>query len=677
MKRDLINTNELPLNNAQKEAVTTLDGPVLVVAGAGTGKTRVIEYRVLNLVLNNVEPEKILLLTFTRKAARSMLERASTHNIKCKKVDGGTFHSFAYKVIQRYHKKLGFSKVFSFIDESDAEEALSLLASKLGFRDKKERFPKKDTLRAIISMSFNRSEKIFEVIEREYAQFLNIYRDIEELKDAYIKYKIERGLIDYDDMLLYLKIALEEETIRRDLSSKYRYIMVDEFQDTNKIQGEIVYLLSKEHENVLVVGDDTQSIYSFRGAYYKNMFNFPKQFRHTKIITLEENYRSTQPILDLANGIIEEEHQKYTKVLYAVRKGLDKPKLLFFRDAYDEASWVARRIKQLYDEGMSLNRIGVLYRSNHLSLPLQVELAKLNIPFIVYGGIRFIETAHVKDTLAFLRIAYNFRDDLSWHRVLSFFEGIGPVTAEKVLAQLLKSGNLNPDLEYFKKKKFYSDLKSLLDLIGVISSDKTVSNMVDEAVDFYYPFMKKKFDDYQRRADDLKVLSQIAEEYRDLSEFLADFVALEPPQRSMSEMGAKQANDELPVVLSTIHSAKGLEWENVFIIGLCDGSLPVSYALDDEEAIEEECRLLYVAVTRAKTNLYLSMHNESHNHGISTFNKLSRFLTPTSVFSKLDTDLSRLLPDADDNRDYNYDDNPDENCPSYTKSSFYRRLREY
>lgn len=668
---------KFPLNDAQREAVNTLEGPVLVVAGAGTGKTRVIEYRVLNLIQHNVEPERILLLTFTRKAARQMIDRASRHNIKCQKVDGGTFHSFAYRLIQKYHKKLGFSEVFSFIDEGDAEEALGLLSTQLGFREKKERFPKKDTLRAILSMSFNRSEKIVDIIQKEYPQFLEVYHEVEELKDAYIKYKLERRLIDYDDMLLYLKILLEDESIREDLSRKYQYIMVDEFQDTNKLQGEIVYLLGKAHGNILAVGDDTQSIYSFRGAYYKNMFDFPKRFPKAKIIKLEENYRSYQPILDLANAVIEEEAHKYTKVLHAVREGGDKPKLSFFKDVHDEAGWVARKIRELYNDGAALNKISVLYRSNHLSLPLQMELAKLNIPFVVYGGIRFIETAHVKDMLAFLRIVHNFRDELSWHRILSLLEGVGPKTAEKIINELAKGQGIIFEMADFKQKKFFAELTRLLDLIRLLGREnKDVSEMLDKALDFYYPLMKDKFDDYQKRADDLKALLEVSAEYGNLSEFLADFVALEPPQRSVSEISPASKHDEPPLVLSTIHSAKGLEWDTVFVIALSDGVLPVTYALDDDEAIEEECRLLYVAVTRAKNNLYLSMHNEGFNSGISTFNKLSRFLNTKPVLAKIDSDFSRLVPE-DDWQKNSDEDSYDINKPYHTKSSLYRRLRSF
>ncbi len=669
MKSSKSNINSPSLNEAQALAVNALEGPVLVVAGAGTGKTRVIEYRVFNLINHGVDPKSILLLTFTRKSAREMIDRASRHDAKCKDVDGGTFHSFAYRIIQRYHKKLGFADNFSFIDEQDAEEAISLLSERLGFKNKEKRFPKKDTLRTIISMSFNRTEKISDILDRDYSQFLEFYSEIENLRDEYVKYKIARNLIDYDDMLLYLKVLLEDSEIREKLNRRYKYIMVDEFQDTNKIQGEIIYLLGKENKNILAVGDDTQSIYSFRGAYYKNMFDFPKRFPKTKIIKLERNYRSTQPILDLANSIIEEEKEKYTKVLKSVRGGSILPKMLFFKDMYREASFVASEIKNIYDERGDQNRTGVLYRSNHLSLPLQVELAKLNIPFVVYGGIRFVDTAHVKDTLAFLRVIQNVKDELSWHRVLKLFTGIGGVTAGKISAKLIN--DIDSDISNFKTKKFY---KYILWFIGFVkkadAQKETVSAMLSDVVDFYSQFVREKFDDYPKRTDDLKILIQISAGYKCLSDFLADFVALDSPQRSIADITSR-TKDEAGVVLSTVHSAKGLEWNNVFIIALSDGSLPVSYVLEDDEGLEEECRLLYVAITRAKTNLYLTMHNESRNNGMYAFNKLCRFLNIKSVLKKIDVNHNF---EEEDSFDYNQD--RQSSNPFYTKSSLYRKIKD-
>ncbi|MFH1621563.1 MAG: ATP-dependent helicase [Candidatus Omnitrophota bacterium] len=631
------------LNPSQYEAVSTIDGPLLVVAGAGTGKTRVIEYRVLNLILNGVKPSSILLLTFTRKAAREMLDRASRHNKLCQQVEGGTFHSFAYKIIKAYRKHLGFKNNISFLDESDSADALHLLATKLGFLDKKLRFPKKNTLRNIISMSINRSQDIKTFLEKDYPHFLDLRKDLETLHKAYIDYKINHTLIDYDDMLLYLKFLLENKEIVRKISSKFSHIMVDEFQDTNKLQAEIVYSLGKIHQNIMVVGDDTQSIYSFRGAYYKNMFDFPKQFTKCKILKLEHNYRSTQPILNVANAVIEGEKEKYTKVLFTINKEGVTPELNFFKDAYKEADFVANKIKQLYDEGVELSSIGVLYRSNHNSLPLQLSLSRLDIPFIVYGGIRFIETAHVKDVLSFVKVLQNRSDEIAWNRILMLLDGIGPRTAEKIYNSILNSRNLEHAFnEFSSDQKFKKELKRLVTLFENIEDKKIdICDKLRQIKDFYYPIMKKKFDDYHLRSDDLRALIQISSEYNSLEEFLVDFVALEPPERSVVSTRRKNL-DESPVVLSTVHSAKGLEWEAVFIISLIDGCLPVSYALEDEESIEEERRLLYVAVTRAKTKLFLSMHNQGQDGGIFSFNRLSRFVNEKKVLDKLYIDYNKF-----------------------------------
>ena len=660
------------LNPSQCEVVETIDGPLLVVAGAGTGKTRVIEYRVLNLILEGIKPSSILLLTFTRKAAREMIDRASRHNKLCQQVEGGTFHSFAYKIIKRYRKFLGFKNNISFMDEADGADALHLLATKLGFWDKKLRFPKKSTLRNIISSSINRSQNIKSILEKDYPHFLDLKNDIEKLHKAYIDYKVNHSVIDYDDMLLYLKFLLENDEILKKISSMFSYVMVDEFQDTNKLQADIVFLLGKYHQNIMVVGDDTQSIYSFRGAYYKNMFDFPKRFTNCKILKLERNYRSTQPVLDVANAIIEGEKENYTKVLFTVKKEGTIPELSFFKDAYKEADFIASKIKKLYDQEMELSSIGVLYRSNHTSLPLQLALSRLDIPFIVYGGIRFIETAHVKDILSFMKVLLNRRDELAWNRVLMLLEGIGPRTAEKIFQHIINNHSLEKALgDFLGDKKISGDLNRLLKLFQKTDNKQLdIPDQLRLIKDFYLPIMKKKFDDHHLRNEDLRALIQISSEYNTIEEFLVDFVALESPERSMVSMAQRNV-DEQPVVLSTIHSAKGLEWEAVFIISLIDGSLPVSYSLEDEESIEEERRLLYVAVTRAKSKLFLSMHNQGQEGGIFSFNRLSRFINEKKVLDKLYIDYKKF-----ENLEDNY--GPVENIDvNLEESTTLRKIYDY
>lgn len=659
------------LNPSQWDAVTTIDGPVLVVAGAGTGKTRVIEYRCLYMIEKGIAPEQILLLTFTRKAAHEMLGRASLHDARCRKIEGGTFHSFAYRIIKRYKKALGLGENISFIDEADGADALHLLAARAGYLEDKTRFPKKDTLRSILSMSINRNQAIRDVLSRDYPHFLPLAPVLEDLRKKYAEYKIARNLIDYDDMLIYLKFLLDDPLVQEKVSSQFKYVMVDEFQDTNKIQADIIYALAKKHQNCMAVGDDTQSIYSFRGAYYKNMFDFPLRFPDTKIIKLEYNYRSIQPILDVANAVIEGEKKKYTKVLFTTAAGDEKPTLSFFKDAYSEAEGAAAKIKEYHDEGLPLSGIGVLYRSNYLSLPLQLALSKLNIPFAVYGGMKFIETAHIKDVLAFLKVHHNPKDELSLARVLMLLDGIGPRTAEKAkdIIAYGKSDALGPLLnDITKNPTIRKELAQVVDLFASLKETREIANMIKKIIHFYAPILKKKFDDFPVREDDLKAFMEISSSYASLEQFLVDFVTLEPPERSVVDIEGKK-EDERPVTLSTIHSAKGLEWEVVFIIALVDGGLPVSYSLDDEESIEEERRLLYVAVTRAKRHLHLSMHNEGRNGGMSGLNRLSRFISESRVMQKLTTDYTWFEEEAPDAQD--------STLPQGDKENLYHKLVDY
>jgi len=625
------------LNPAQYEAVTTIDGPILVVAGAGTGKTRVIEYRVLYLVSKGISPQSILLLTFTRRAAREMLSRAARHNKLCEYIYGGTFHSFGFSVISEFATALGYKRPISFLDEADSEEIIYRLAIKLGYTEKKKRFPTKTTLKSVISASFNRGESIENVLLKDYPHFLHLAKNIEHLKEEYVKYKINHNLLDYDDLLIYLRLLLLKEPIRKRLSERFRYIMVDEFQDTNKIQAEIVYLLGKEHKNVMAVGDDAQSIYGFRGARYENMFEFLDIFPKAKIIKLEENYRSTQPILNLANAVIERAKKKYTKVLVAKREEKEKPKLFIFKDPQNEAEWVAEKIIELRNEGIPLHHIGVLFRSLYLGRPLEIALSKRLIPYKVYGGIRFIETAHIKDLISHIKIIANPLDELAWQRVLMLIEGIGPKTADKIINEIIKNGNFKEVLFSFSKNPRYGiGIKKLFEALKEASIERlSVAEIVSILSDYYMPILERKYDDYQRRASDIESLKQIAMGYKSIETFLVELIAIEPAEKSIDDITTLY-EDEQPVILSTIHSAKGLEWDIVFIIGLADGHFPVSHNVMSEEELEEERRLFYVAITRAKTKLYLSVPHRGYRGGITIFNRLCRFLDDGEILKLLD-----------------------------------------
>lgn len=630
------------LNPSQFQAVTTLDGPVLVIAGAGSGKTRVIEYRVLHMVLQKIAPSSILLLTFTRKAAREMLARASKHDPQCRNVEGGTFHSFAFKLLRRYAKTIGFPSSFAVLDESDAEEAIHRCAAQMGLYDRQKRFPKKDSLRSIISMSINKSASIGEIIKKEYPHFMDDIGDIEDLRVKYAKYKIDKNYLDYDDLLVFLRILLENVGIRERLSRKYRYIMVDEYQDTNQLQADIASLLAENHRNIMAVGDDAQSIYGFRGASHENIMKFPERFPECTIVKLEENYRSSQAVLDVANAVLENMKNKYSKCLTSAKKETgSKPQLLFFRDAYDEAEWVAETVKKQLDEGLPLGHQCILFRSMYLSIQLQSELSRRNIPYETFGGLKFYETAHVKDLLSHLKVIVNPKDELAWNRTLMLIGRIGPKTAARLTDEFTSCSSLDDVLtegfpKYTRGRSYSEGLAGLASALRAAGNESTAAGERFEIMfKHYLPLMKDRYDDWHLRLNDLEALRQIAMRYASLEELLEDF-AIEPPERGVWRVEPETKEEEKPLVLSTVHSAKGLEWDTVFVMGLMDGVLPVTFALDSEDDIEEEQRLFYVAVTRAKNRLFLTLHHEGTRGGITQFNKVSRFVDMPNVLSKLD-----------------------------------------
>ncbi len=625
------------LNERQYEAVTTIDGPVLVIAGAGSGKTRVIEYRVVHLVERGVDPQSILLLTFTRRAAREMTGRAARHDPRCEGIEGGTFHSFANKMLRRYSDFFGLPDAFTIYDEADAQEAIHRCAAGLGFYERQKRRPRKDMLRKILSMAANKEITIDGVLQRHYPEFFPFSDEIQELRRKYTEFKVTSQCLDYDDLLLYFKLLLEDDAIRPAIAGRYRYIMVDEYQDTNAMQGDITLALASHHGNILAVGDDAQSIYSFRGTSRENIMSFPARFPGCRVIKLEDNYRSTQAILDVGNAILDTMANKYEKCLKAAAKDRgEKPRLIFSRDAHEEAAWVVDTIKQCYDQGMELSHQCILFRSSYITIPVQAELGRRNIPFAVYGGLKFYETAHVRDLLAHLKLFVNPKDELAWSRVLLLIPGVGPKTAEKMIAGIAPCADLHAIktrvIDEYARSGASRGLQRLADLLEAASAGP--GDICLKVIGYYEPILREKFDlDYNLRKNDLDALAQISGRYETVHDFLAD-LAIEPPER-----GVKDFHDtiwERPLIMSTIHSAKGLEWRNVFLIGAIDGVLPSSYTTRDEEALEEERRLLYVAVTRARENLYILAHHEGRNNGIHTFNRLSRFIEAGGVRACLD-----------------------------------------
>ena len=621
------------LNSQQLAAVTAGEGPSLVIAGAGSGKTRTLVYRVAYLIDSGIDPSHILLLTFTRKSSQEMLERAGELiGVRSEQVRGGTFHSVANMLLRRYGRSIGLEPGFTILDRSDAEDLIALVRAQLGLNEKDKRFPRKGTIAEMFSKSENTLRPLAEIVVEEFDHFSDHLDALEQLQRGYQASKRQRQLVDYDDLLVLLRrLLMENEDVRRTISSLYRYILVDEYQDTNRLQADVVRHLASTHQNVMVVGDDAQSIYAFRGATFKNIMEFPTLFPGTTIYKLEENYRSTQPILNLANAIIEEAKEKYSKHLFT--RKLDGPLPVLVEAAGENAQsrFIAQKILELREEGVPLGEMAVLFRSSFHSFDLEIELSRHGLPFIKRGGVKFIETAHVKDLLAHLRVVANPLDAVSWHRVLMLVEGVGPKKAKDVMAALVKSPNPYQALSEVtgRSGKGLKDLALTLDSLAG-AGDLRPAEQVNHIYEYYLPILKAQYDDYPKRTRDLDHLQTIAEGYQGVETFLSD-LALEPPDGSAAGVEASDRDDER-LVLSTIHSAKGLEWQCVFVIWIVDGRFPSVYSFSEDEELEEERRLFYVSVTRAKQHLYLTYPINVFDRGSGMLlSKPSRFLDPVST----------------------------------------------
>lgn len=616
---------EKDLNPAQLEAVKTREGAVLVIAGAGSGKTKTLTYRVARLIESGINPSNILLLTFTKKAADEMLNRAvMILDSRCEQVAGGTFHSFANYILRKYSNLLELKNNFTIIDRADAEDVINHIRAKFVTKQEK-RFPRKGTILDIYSKAVNKNISAQAVVESEYNQFTHCIEKINEISKHYALYKRENSLLDYDDLLLYLRALLQSnDEIKKKLSNQYKYIMIDEYQDTNSLQADIIKLLASEHNNVMAVGDDSQSIYSFRGANFRNILDFPSIFPDTKIIKLEQNYRSSQNILALTNKIIDRAKEKYTKKLFSDIENPQKPALICTNDMQTEAEFVAQRILELQEDDISLNDIAVLCRSARMTYNLEIELAKRAVPYRKFGGLKFIETAHVKDVIAHLRVVLNPNDIISINRILLLLNGVGAQTAMKLLPLVAKE---NLDAEKLMLPSKSAD--SIKKLFTTVETQRQYlmkpSLIVDNILAYYEPILMEKYDDYPKRLKDLEHFHYLSEQYSNLEDFLSD-LALEPPDSSVSEVEDGAVQDEY-LTLSTIHSAKGLEWRAVFIIGAVDGRFPSVYSFNSEEELDEELRLMYVAATRAKTCLYITYPIDMFDHATGmVLSKPSRFL---------------------------------------------------
>lgn len=590
------------LNEAQRRAVTAPDGPHLVVAGAGTGKTRTLVHRVAWLLEQGADPAGIVLLTFTRRAAAEMLERVEAMvGDAAKGVRGGTFHGFAHRVLRRYAETLGYSRKFTIIDRADAVAVVTALKAELGLTGKGQpRFPQTRTLVDLFSRSVNTGRGVGELIRQHMPQYEDLTDDILRLRDRFDQRRREQDLVDYDDLLVLLAQLLgEHDGARAAIAGSVVHLLVDEYQDTNRLQGEITGLLSSVHRNVMVVGDEAQSIYAFRGATIANILDFPSLHRGCATILLEENYRSVQPVLDLANAVLDSAEHSFDKRLQATVDGGQRPVLAELATDFEQPDFVVARIRALRAAGLPLSEIAILVRSAFHGNPIELALTASGLPYRKFGGVRFTQASHIKDALALLRLVVNPKDGQAWSRVLQLVDGVGPKTAGRIADRAVADQRLDADL--YARRKYGSalaEIASIHDEAVQLVEGSSVEEVVTRVLEGYQPWLERRYDDQLKRASDLNDLVVLAQRYSTLDQMLAE-VALDPPDREDEDGGRDW------ITLSTIHSAKGLEWDAVFVLSLKDGLFPGARALEDPDQLEEERRLFYVAVTRARRHLYL------------------------------------------------------------------------
>jgi DNA helicase-2/ATP-dependent DNA helicase PcrA len=539
-------------------------------------------------------------------------------------VMGGTFHSVCFHWLRLYGELVGYPQGFTVMDRSDQGDLLSLLKERLGFKGLPGPFPRKETLAEILGAVVNKDLTLEGVLSRDYPQFLEQRDHLARIAAAYQEEKRRNHLMDYDDLLLEgRQLLTEQEGVRRRLSERFRYLMVDEYQDTNRLQAELVRLLAYTHQNVMAVGDDSQSIYSFRGANFRNIMDFPSYFPGARVIKLEENYRSTQPILDLANGIIAGARERYTKCLFTRKKEGLRPRLFKAASENEQSRLVVGQVEALRKQGVPWSRMAVLFRAAYHSFDLEIELVRAGIPFMKFGGFKFMESAHIKDLLAHLKVVVNPRDAMSWTRLLLLVPGVGRQTCAKFTSQLKEGFTLAKALEWLRKQRRPQGLQELAEVLARLKeSGQTLVSRLNLALSYYEPLAKARYDDFPKRLRDLEHLLTITARYRELRAFIND-LSLDPPS-SLADIDAP-AHEYL--TLSTVHSAKGLEWDAVFIIWAAEGRFPAIYSQENEAEMEEERRLMYVAATRARSYLALTYPHIGYSRYLGlTFNAPSRFI---------------------------------------------------
>ncbi|MCF7894885.1 MAG: ATP-dependent helicase [Candidatus Omnitrophica bacterium] len=614
------------LNPEQKEVVENGNGAALVLAGAGSGKTRVLIHRLAYLLYQGVSPKNILLVTFTNRASAEMTHRAeSLIHSSLKGLWAGTFHHIGNRILRREAKHLGYSSNFSIADSEDAKSLIGDCLQSLGYHKKEKMFPKKRLLYNIYSLAINSQTDSDEIIAKFYPHLQEYAHQIKKIFSHYQQKKKQANVMDFSDLLSKWLEILEDPQLAKKYSQTFRYILVDEYQDTNQIQFEILKKLSTYHKNILVVGDDAQSIYSFRAAQISNLLDFPKVFKTDKIFKLEINYRSSPQILNLANAIIEHNVCQYPKKLKAVKDDTEIPHLVSAKDVYQQAKFVGQRVLELNREGTPLSEIAVLFRSRFQALELEMEMTKRNIPYIVRGGLRFFEQAHIKDVISFLKIIINPHDEIAFKRALSLYRGIGKNYAYRIWEKLILENNSPYQVLEKIPKRQKTGFKEFNNLFTQLKKIKKPEDALEKILKMYKEYCYLSFDNAAERLMDLEEMVKMSYNYPTIKEFLNDSGSYE---EFKSEKRIPEEEREEVLTLTTIHQAKGLEWEAVFIIGFCEYDFPHAKALNSQESLEEERRLFYVATTRTKSFFYISYPQTkfSHKNGI--------IITQPSMFSR-------------------------------------------
>ena len=600
-------------------------GPLLIIAGAGSGKTNTLAHRVAHLIIDGADPRRILLLTFSRRAAAEMARRVEHITAQALRERAaamtaaiawsGTFHAIGARLLREYAESIAIDRSFTIHDREDSADLMNLIRHDLGFSKTERRFPTKNTCLAIYSRAVNAESELDEVLHAAFPWCAGWEAELRALFAAYVEAKQRQQVLDYDDLLLYWAHMMAEPAIAEDVGSRFDHVLVDEYQDTNALQAAILLALKPNGRGLTVVGDDAQSIYSFRAATVRNILDFPGHFSpRAEVITLEQNYRSTQPILGAANAVIELAEERFTKNLWSDRVSAERPQLVGVSDEIAQARYVAEQVLANRETGIALKAQAVLFRASHHSGPLEVELTRRNIPFVKFGGLKFLEAAHVKDVLAFLRFAENPRDRVSGFRVIQLLPGVGPATAARALDHFAGDDSRIADLAQFKPPAAaQADWPAFAEAVQLIRSRAAGWPAELELVcRWYQPHLERIHDDAAMRQADLIQLSQIAQTHPSRERFLTE-LTLDPPDATSDEAGTPLLDEDY-LILSTIHSAKGQEWKSVFVLNTVDGCIPIDVVTTTKAELEEERRLLYVAMTRARDHLHLVMPQRFFAH---------------------------------------------------------------